>query len=109
MTNTTAGKFLSAALRTLSQEAHDTDGADVKTRAQCLAELVWNAALGYTKKVWSATDECFAEKPIAPQTWAINLIFDRLEGKAIPSEESSDGKPTLAKRVEKINKDQFEV
>lgn len=107
--NITVGKFLSQALRALSQEAHDTDGDRTKTKSDCLARYVWDAALGHTLVTLDRNTGERKEKVIPPQTWAINLIFDRIEGKVMPSEESINGKPMLAERVEKLNQEQFNV
>jgi len=100
-----AGKFLSQALRDLSQEAHDTDGDRTKTRADCLAEFIWNAALGYKAKVWNEKKGGLIEKEFGPQTWAIALIFDRLEGKVPMAEDDASPGATLAQRVAEISKD----
>ena len=108
MNKAIAGKFLSKALRELSQEAHDTDGVTVETRAECLARIVWNSALGFTEKYVDKGGN-LQEREIGPQVWAINLVFDRLEGKVVPSDESAGQTATLAQRVEKVNKEQFDV
>ena len=102
--NISAGKFLSQALRALASEAHDIDGSDTKSRAQCLAEFVWNSALGYKTKVIDK-DGNLVDKEIGPQTWAINLVFDRIEGKVPISEDSVLEGTSVASRVEEISKD----
>lgn len=103
-----AGKFLSQALKELAQEVHDTDGETVKTRAECLARIVWNSALGFKEK-YIDSEGNLKEKLIAPQVWAINLIFDRLEGKVPSGDEDGKSEVTLAQRVEKLNLEQFDV
>lgn len=103
--NISAGKFLSQSLRTLASEAHDTDGDTIKTRAQCLAEYIWNAALGYKTKVLDTKLHVLVEKEVLPQTWAVNLIFDRIEGKVPISEDSVLEGTSVASRVEEISKD----
>ena len=105
--NISAGKFLSQSLRALASEAHDTDGDTIKTRAQCLAEHIWNAALGYKAKVYDKEIRNLVEKEFGPQTWAINLIFDRIEGKVPISEDSVLEGTSVASRVEEISKDRI--
>lgn len=107
MNKSQAGKFLSSALRELSQEAHDTNGSETKTRAECLAKLVWEAALGGDRRQWDAKLESFVQKYMAPQTWAIHLLFDRLEGKVAMSDEGGASELTLAQRVDKIDQDRI--
>lgn len=109
MNNITAGKFLSNALRELSQEAHDTDGSEPKNKSECLARFVWDAALGYTHMTVDKASGEAIERYHPPQQWAINLIFDRLEGKVTPSDEGAGQTATLAQRVEKLDTKRFDV
>lgn len=109
MNKSLAGKFLSNALRELSQEAHDIDGDHTKNKSECLARYVWDAALGYVCVTLDKETGERKEKVIPPQTWAINLIFDRIEGKVVPSDDGSRQDTPMATRLEKINKNQFNV
>jgi hypothetical protein len=105
--NISAGKFLSQSLRALASEPHEDDGSIIKTRAQCLAEHIWDAALGYKAKVYDKETRGFIEKEFGPQTWAINLIFDRIEGKVPISEDNVLEGTSVASRVEEISKDRI--
>jgi hypothetical protein len=102
-----AGKFLSEALRNLANEAHDTDGSETKTRAQCLAQLVWDYALGYTKKVRNKEGK-LVDQIIEPRTWAITLLFDRLEGRVPLQNDETESTVSLLSRIEKLNFKQFQ-
>jgi len=102
MNKVTAGKFLSQALRDLSQENHDTDGDRDKTRAECLARYVWDAALGHERSEVDKATNTIIQKYCPPQTWAIHLLFERLEGKVPFSEDIDDNKPILSERVKDV-------
>jgi len=102
MNKSQAGKFLSQALRELASEPHDTDGSVDKTRAECLAEFVWNSALGYTKKIVDNSG-MMVDRDVPPQTWAVHLIFDRMEGKVGFGDEAVSNAPTMAQRLDKID------
>lgn len=103
-----AGKFLSEALRNLASEAHDIgESSEIRTRAQCLAKIVWDHALGFTKLVQNKEGKSVEQK-VEPRVWAISLIFDRLEGRVPMSEDGTSEKVTLADRVDKISKKSFE-
>ena len=83
------GPILSRYLRALAQEIHTVDkNGDPLSRAAALAELVWKYALGFTK---------LAEKPdekdqqIPPATWAIELLYNRIEGKVMTAPPDDQG------------------
>jgi len=68
-------------LRQLAAEVHDWDPEEgAKSKGQALAELLWKKALGYTEKT---TDEegNVKETYHKPEAWAIQLVYERMEGK----------------------------
>ena len=91
-------------LRELVSQPHtaDDDGSII-TKGEALARLLWNKALGYIKSD-PKTDEKVYNKP---ESWAIQLIFERLEGKT-PSDPMDDiHRPSMAERVSEIAVKQF--
>ena len=97
------GRVLTDLLRELSAEVEtmDNDGR-ILTRAEVLATLIWKKALGYTEVVDVKTGE---EIKHSPDQRCIELLYDRLEGKAIMTvvDESSRG-PSVAERVSDLGK-----
>ncbi len=71
-----------------------------QTKAQALAGLIWKKALGYNEK--STADG--KTKYYPPATWAIQIIYDRLEGKAGPPEEKAGKRPKVTKRISDLAK-----
>jgi len=86
-------------LRELVGEVHtvDDDGG-VITKGEALAQLLWNKALGYLVMDPKKKEEVYSK----PESWAIQLIFERLEGKT-PSDPMDDAhRPSIAERVSEI-------
>jgi hypothetical protein len=72
---------LSKHLRDLAAEAFDvTPDGDVLTKGEALAKLLWNKALGYSERV---KDDEGRETEVVhkPEAWAIQLVYDRMEGR----------------------------
>ena len=95
-------KKLTESLRELSAEAHDlAEDGGMLTKGEALARLLWKKALGWNEP--SEDDEgqrsmIFHE----PASWAIQLVYDRLEGKSpqAPSEETE--RITAAEKVREL-------
>ena len=83
---------LTAARRELAVQAISCDDeGNALTRADVLAQLIWDQALGYIEK--SLDDHGNAIKiPHAPAPWAQTFLYDRIEGKPAPAsgEEKAD-------------------
>lgn len=78
-------------LRELAAEAHDmTAEGDLLTKGEALARLLFQKALGFSEEI--VDDEGFRSVLLhKPEPWAIQLIYDRIEGKtpqAITEDES---------------------
>lgn len=71
-----------------------------QTKAQALAGLIWKKALGYNE----TNGENGKVRYYPPATWAIQIIYDRLEGKAGPPEEKAGSRPKITKRVSDLAK-----
>lgn len=78
-------RMLTKYLCELAEEAESvTDDGKPLTKAQKLAELIWRKALGYMGKNAEGKDHYYR-----PESWAILLIWERLEGRvaqAVPEE-----------------------
>jgi len=77
-------------VRQLAAEAHDWSEADgVITKGEALARLLWQKALGSTEQ--TEDDEGNPKQVFhKPESWAIQLLYDRMEGKtpqAVPEDE----------------------
>lgn len=89
-------------VRQLAAEAHDwsmEDGAI--TKGEALARLLWKKALGYTEDI--VTDE--GEQQTVhhkPEVWAIQLLYDRLEGKTPQAVPEDDHRVKAADRVREL-------
>ena len=103
-----AGVLLSTKLRTIAQEAteHDDrpDGGGMITKSEALARLMWKMALGYTTKVHTK-DKGTIETVHAPDRGMIQLIWDRIEGRAAPVNDNLQKKRKLPKKVSDANKE----
>ena len=92
-------RALTIEVRKLAEEAFSiTDDGTPLTRAEALARLLWNLAMGYKEKVRddSGTMKEVTHPPIA---WASQYIYERLEGRpqtAIAEDE------TRVKAAEKV-------
>jgi len=106
-----AGKLLSKFIKEIANEIHDDpvikakgEEAVMLTKAEAVARYIWKLALGYeeTEDVFDKTGKKIGIKPVRhrPDKWAINLIWDRLEGRVGAADlKSSDDKASLAKKI----------
>jgi len=96
-----ANKILSDSLRNLANSAEDsTPDGEILTKADKLAQIVWDHAIGHTYV--NAKGE---RKRVLPCTWAIQLIFDRLEGRVIASMDDIADRPKPVDRISKLTVD----
>lgn len=95
------GAILSKYLRALAMDIHtvDDDGKPVN-KAAVLAKLVWQHALGFEER---DPDDPNKMTPHKPATWAIELLFNRIEGK-IPLAVVEDQGRSLAEKVSDLGK-----
>ncbi len=95
-------KQLTRYLERLAEEAHTVaDGGDTISKAEALAKLLWNKALGYREQV--LRDGNWTEVSHPPESWAIHLVYDRLEGRVDTSgkgKDTSNEKPVHEKVAE---------
>ena len=82
-------KQLTRFLTRLAEEMHTVeDGGDPISRAEALAKLLWNKALGYTEQVLKDGNWHDVKHP--PESWAIHLVYDRLEGRVNTNDKGKD-------------------
>ena len=95
------GAILSKYLRVLAIEIHtlDPDG-DPVTKAAALASLVWQHALGFEQP---DPDNPNKVKPVPPAVWAIELLYNRIEGK-IPVAAPEESGRSLSEKVSDLGK-----
>ena len=90
-------------LRELAAEAQDWSEEDgVLTKGECLARLLWRKALGWEERT---LDDEGAERIVKhpPEAWAIQLIYDRMEGKVPQAAETEgDRRMTAASKVREL-------
>jgi hypothetical protein len=102
-----AKRLLTDFIRQIAQEQTEViedeeSGGRMATKAEALARLIWRKALGF-KDVDPATGE---ERNFPPDKDMINLVYDRLEGKAGIAENIS-GQGQLPKRISDITKNRL--
>ena len=73
------------------------------TKGEALADLLWKYALGFSTED-PKTGKTVVEKPKA---WAIQLIYDRLEGKVPIQTEVGIVKPTASERISDLSRDRI--
>ena len=85
-------------------ETSDSDG-NLITRAEQLALVVWKKALGWTDPAKKQGDVILTKEVIhKPESWAIQLIYERIEGKAPQAIPDAKGRLTAAEKVSELAK-----
>jgi hypothetical protein len=94
-------------LRYLAGEAVSIhDDGDIVTRSETLARLLWDKALGYEEVI--VDDEGREKtKKHEPQPWAMQIVLDRLEGKAPLAIVEPEGKAKITDRVNELIKERL--
>ncbi len=99
-----AGRMLSEFLRRIAQEKTElaeVDGEDILvTKAEKMARNMFKIANGYTEHDFKKNKDVVYK----PSAGMIALIFDRMEGRAAPTNLNDDKKRTLPKKVSAENK-----
>ena len=106
-----AGKLLSKFIREIASEICDDpvikakgEEAVMLTKAEAIARYIWKTALGWEESV-DVLDKDGKKIGIRPEVhkpdkWAINMIWDRMEGRAGAADLKGDSsKASLADRV----------
>jgi hypothetical protein len=94
------GAILSKYLRALALDVETLDpNGDPMTKAQVLADLVWQHALGEVRDL----DNPDKKKRVPPAVWAIDILYNRIEGK-IPVAVVEDQGRSLTDKVSDLGK-----
>lgn len=110
-----AGKLLSKYIREIASEEYDDpiikargEEAVMVTKAEAIARHIWNIALGFIEEVDIYKDGVKVGVKLEthrPDRWAINLIWDRMEGRAGAADlKGSSDKASLTDRVSALGK-----
>ena len=111
-----AGKLLSKFIREIASEIHDDpvikakgEDAVMVTKAEAIARYIFKLALGYEAQedIVDKSGKKTGIKPVRywPDKWAINLIWDRLEGRVGAADlKGGSDKASLADKVSEPGK-----
>ena len=112
---TNAGKLLSKFIREIANEEYDDpiikargEEAVMVTKAEAIARHIWSVALGYVEEVDIYKDGVKVGVKLEnhrPDKWAINLIWDRMEGRVSQADaKAGSDKASLADKVSEQGK-----
>jgi len=94
-------------LRRLAKQAHDmTVDGEVVTREEALAILLYQKALGM-EVVTKDLEGRETRTQFKPEAWAIQLIYERMEGKTANAAEPETTKLTAAERIRGLAKERI--
>jgi len=108
LTRNRANQMLSDLVREIASEQTEvakggTPEQDrVMTKAEALARVIWDMALGWKEEEDLIRDGQVVGKRVKtypPAQWAISLVYDRAEGKAAQAGDSGTTNPTVAERI----------
>lgn len=97
-------RALTKHLTTIGAEAHTIDDAgNPITKEEALARLLWNKALGYEEQTRDdeGTLKTLKHKP---ESWAIQYIYDRREGRTAPTILEDEARVKAADKVRDLAK-----
>ena len=112
---TNAGKLLSKFIREIANEEFDDpiikakgEEAVMVTKAEAIARHIWSVALGYVEEIDIYKDGVKTGVKLEshrPDKWAINLIWDRMEGRVGQADtKPGSDKASLAEKVSEQGK-----
>ncbi len=102
---TMTGRILTTKLKELAADIVSStlrsDGeVSMQTRAELLAEEIWNAACGIKIDPEDGS-QTLTHNPIP---WAVQTILERLDGKVIPRSKDRSTRPALGARIDEQQK-----
>ena len=102
MTENKARQFLTSFLKKIADEQTETlfiEGEDkMITKAEALARLIWKMALGY-EETNIVNGEMLPSIIHNPNKGMMGLLFDRIEGRAVPVAEVGKEKKDIADKI----------
>jgi len=90
-------------LRDLAVQVHDCTEDGVITKGEALARLLFDKSLGYVQKQMDDEGK-ETEVYYKPEAWAIQLVYERLEGRAPQAVDEKEGRLTAAEKVSDLAK-----
>ena len=101
-----AGLILSSMMRSIAEEETELGGTKIDpkmiSKAEALARLVWNKALGYTDQRMIGSELVDVEH--SPDRVYVGMLLDRLEGRVAAVEPGKKEKRTVADKIGDQNK-----
>jgi len=96
---------LTKALRELAKQVETMadDGSEI-TREHALALLLWKKALGYKALELDRKNKTMEEVYHPPEAWAIQLVYERLEGRVAQNAPDENSRMSAAERVSELAK-----
>lgn len=102
-----SSRALTSELRRLADESVSvTDDGTPLTRAQILAKMIWDMALGGERNVRNA-DGNMTRQFVPPVAWAQQYVFERIEGKSQVAQADNESGVRAADRVAELAKDRL--
>lgn len=98
-----AGLLLNTFLREIAEEEtefikDDDNGEDrMVSKAEALARMIWNRALGFEETRLEKDKEIIIAHP--PDKFYVGILFDRIEGRAAPVSVGGKKQRTIADKV----------
>lgn len=100
-------RALTRHLHELGAEAHTVaDDGTILTREEALARLLWDKALGW-EEVTRDEDGNVKRIKHKPESWAIQYIYERREGKAAAATVEEDNRIRTSERVRELARDRL--
>lgn len=101
------GKALTAELRKLAVSLHTTDSeGNPISKEQALSDLIWKMALGW-EEITKDENGNLIRKIHPAVAWAMQFLFERIEGKAPQSTTENEGSMKAATKVRQLAKDRI--
>ncbi len=102
--SSSAGKMLSRYIRMIAEEetefVKDDDGVDkMATKAEAMARNMWKIALGWTEYATAGDGGPPIETVHPPDLKMMQLLYDRMEGRAQTAAEDDSFRPSTAQKI----------
>jgi len=99
-----SARQLTKFLKELAMEAESIDDeGETITKGKALALLLFKKALGYSS-IRIGEDGNRVEVYHKPESWAIQYIYDRLEGRVPQAATEEKGGPSIAEKIQEISR-----
>ena len=99
-----AGHLISSFIRSVAQEKVVAIGEDMVTRAEALARLLWDMALGSVIKTVDPDTGKINLAIAVPDKHAMDIIMDRMEGRVGTFEDEKKKSESIPDKISRMNK-----